>query len=49
MQDMLNITIRRCGRCQENAKFAEKVRFLETLFPIPTDTLEESGMQTFRL
>ena len=26
-------------------KFAEKVRFQETLFPIPTDTQEEIGMQ----
>ena len=40
---------RRCGRCQESVKFAEKDRFPEIMYPIPTDTPEENGMLIFRL
>lgn len=29
-------------------RFAEKDRFLEIMYPIQIDTLEENGMQTFR-
>ncbi len=36
------------ARCQENAKFVEKVKFQETMYLIPTDTHEENGMLIFR-
>ena len=39
---------RRCARCRESAKFAERDRFPATMYHIPTDTLEESGMRTYR-
>lgn len=45
----LTINVRRCGKCLENAKFAEKVKFPEIMYPTQTDTHEESGMQIFRL
>lgn len=35
--------------CQGNAKYAEKVKFPATMFPIQTDTLEESGMLIFKM
>ena len=40
---------RRCGRCQESAKYVVKVRFQEITFPIPIGIREESGMQIFKL
>ena len=50
LRKLLNTTgTRRCGRCQESVKFAEKDRFQETMYPIPTDIREENGMQIFRL
>ena len=35
--------------CQENVKFAVKVRFQETLFLTQTDIREENGTLIFRL
>ena len=50
LRKLLNTTgTRRCGRCQESVKFVVKVRFLGTMYPIPTDTQEENGMLTFSL
>ena len=36
-------------QCQESVKFAEKDRFPEIMYLIPTDILRESGMLIFRL
>ena len=50
LRKLLNTTgTRRCGRCQESVKFAERARFQETMYPIPTDILEENGMLIFSL
>lgn len=45
---MLKIIKGGAVECQENVRFAEKVRFPEIMFPTQTDIAEESGMQIFR-
>ena len=37
-------TIRRCGKCPENVKYAARVRHREILFLTPTSIQRENGM-----
>ena len=47
-KDKFTINVRRCGKCLENVRFVEKVRFPGTMYPTLTGTREGSGMRTFR-
>jgi hypothetical protein len=40
--------VKEVRQCLTNVKYAAKDKFPETMFPTPTDTPEENGMQTSR-